>query len=551
MDANYLKKLQIKFDAHLPLTGDEASDYIDYLSDGKAEENMPLNKNINVQIYPSIIGDDDLAGTTHVVVQNGNRRLRDMYYRSSLAPKQPLMYTINDKTYKLAFNESPGHCNYTKPNDVWKHMKVVTWEYKLPSQLPIKSTWRDITDVIYIETEIDGMNHSGTRIPSTEQPNINVSVVKLNDGFTLDIYNDDHFLLTTLVTYNLTDKYVSTKFKDGDTEYRLSLSQNGSEWDDTLSVAITEMDNNGEYIIGSWHRISDVEFYDETLDTEDDVDLTPKHGQINSAVPRNIVTELKPFKLNARITKHPSIANHIEISIFNHAVLQSTADMEDDIASCEYIVELYKLQYSMLVQSRSRLNSKNNALKDDYTITFRAWNPNTPEPTGEAIDIHDITYIDDAVIQGPGTLSNKENPRKIGQVDSWVFSRTRDKTEYFFKSGKKIIAGTTIQTAVEKFALSLSNSQGYDIDKIKEKLGISYIPFACDYTLTEQKDDLRKELAKLAASKVEDYEDYLARIAITAIRGLSTAQREMVYKKTEQYANDPSSEVEDDLEVAV
>lgn len=269
---------------------------------------------------------------------------------------------------------------------------------------------------------------------------------------------------------------------------------------------------------------------------------------------RDVKKELNGLKLNIRISQNPAAKNVLDVNLYNHSKHIHYMKIADEGYTTD-IFEMYKQQYEISLYSQSRLNAISagavSKLTDDFDVCIQGYNPVHNATFGEWFQINDITYVDDAVISGEGTVDNKSDAKEIGVVNKWAFCRTKDKTEYFFKKGSKFITGKSIQTAVEKYVLSSANTTSMDINAVKEALGIGEVKFANDLTITERQSAVRTDLEKLAKDTTEDYEDYLARIAITAMRELSATQRKAVYDKIESYAKDPEKEIEEELEVAV
>lgn len=323
-----------------------------------------------------------------------------------------------------------------------------------------------------------------------------------------------------------------------------------SDWQKYLDELQTKIDNNETLTMQQALDAVDAGIY------EGDA-MSRKNNLTDGTIAnnkRNVKKELNGLKLNVRISQNPTAKNVLDVNLYNHSKQIHYMKIADDGYTTD-IFEMYKNQYEISLYSQSRLNAvsagKVTKLTDDFDVCIQGYDSTKNATFGEWFQVNDITYVDDAVISGDATVDNKSDAKEIGTVNKWVFCRTKDKTEYFFKKGRKFITGNTIQTAVEKYVLSTANSTAMTIETVKDAIGITDVKFANDLSVTERQDSVRKDLEKLAKDTDDDYEDYLARIAITAMRELSDAQRKVVNAKIESYAKDPEKEIEKELEVSV
>lgn len=303
------------------------------------------------------------------------------------------------------------------------------------------------------------------------------------------------------------------------------------------------------YISGIKDKIANGEdlTMDEAIDAVD-AGLVNDYPDITTQK-RNVKSELTGLKLNVRISRNVKSKKILDLYLYNHSKEIHYMKLSIDGGYSADIFEMYSRRYELSVYSESRIKEDSTPLTDDFNVCIQGYDEKLNHTFGEFYMIENVTFVDSTVVPNE-SIDTRADAKEIGRVDKWVLYRAQDKSEYFFKSDKKVISGTSIQTAVEKFVISNDNTNGLDIDQVKRALGIDDVKFAYDLSLSERQESVRKELIKAAQDTKEEYENYLAKVAITAMRELSNSQREIVYKEIEKYAKDPEKQVEG-LEVSI
>lgn len=259
---------------------------------------------------------------------------------------------------------------------------------------------------------------------------------------------------------------------------------------------------------------------------------------------RNIEAELKGLKLNVRISPNTIEKDVMDINLYNHTRFLAYIKFSNSDGFTASDVQFFGNRYEASVFSQSRMSKANTPL-DDFDFCLQAIEGK--KNIGEVVQITDVTVVQDPYIETPKKTT--ENDIKLGKFKNWTLYRTVDKSSYYFKYKKEYITATSIQTVIEKFAISAENTGADDIPVIKKALGID-MEFEYDLSKEEREENTIKEIKKIVDSN-DAYEDKLGKIAIAAMRELNESQREFIIEKIKDYADDPEKTINEELNVAI
>lgn len=263
---------------------------------------------------------------------------------------------------------------------------------------------------------------------------------------------------------------------------------------------------------------------------------------------RDAASEVKKLKLNVKISANQSDPTVLDVRLYNIMKEITYVKMAEGLSVD--IFTMYRKEYEMAVYSRSR--SQDEDALDDFKVTLQAYDSETNTTLGPVVMLQDITVVDEGLIFGDTAVPPKADTSKdiqIGSMGPWRLFKAENREYYYFiNDKKKRISGKSLQTTVEKYALSVENLGMQSIFEIQEAFGLTSEVFTNDMTMVTRSEEVRTALKKMAAEDKLPFVDYIGNLVVTALREVSPHQKELILKELE---NQRDPEKDADVQIAI